>query len=60
MPQAQITLYHCRGIWSADVEWPQGSRFVSGLTRWELMARVNALCRGLGRVPKVAGWAIHE
>ena len=52
---AHITCYdttgarHQSAIWSALIEWPFGYRFVSALSRRDLIARVDAVSRAIGR-----------
>lgn len=42
------------GLWSAIIEWPFGHKFVSALSRRDLIARIDAVARGLGRKVEVS------
>lgn len=51
MPKAIVTMAHGQtGLWSALIEWPNGYRFVSGLTVWDVRHRARVVCDALGRV----------
>lgn len=49
MTTATARVSFSRGIWSAIIEWPFGYRFVSGLSRRDLLLRIDAVGRGIGR-----------